>query len=228
MNLNKQTKLLLGVLGVIIALMYFYNLNPIKNAGSLSYEENPLNDYRDSVNDFEAIDGTETPLESKFRTKNTADAQYKKFSYSEGDRNSTDVDTFFDRNNQLITDAQIGSGTGVNDEFVGNDNAGSQSLAAYKSSGKSRIPSDEEIFRSEDYLAQELNKDWFEVMPEPISVKNRHLINVTRPVGVNTTGNTLRNASYDVRGAISIAKAVVSPWNQSSIENDINNKGLCN
>ncbi len=196
MNLNKQTKTLLVILGVILVAMYLYNYGPIKNAGSLSYEENPLNDYRreteslDTLAESKEVDPT---FDKKVRTKNTASSQFKKASYSEGER-SSDVENYFDQGNQLITDAQVGTGTGVNDEFVGND-AGTQQLASYKSTGKKTFPTDEEIFRSEDYLAQEINKDWFEVMPEPVSIKNRHLINVTRPVGVNTVGSTLKNPS---------------------------------
>ena len=64
-------------------------------------------------------------------------------------------------------------------------------------------------------------------MPEPISAKHRHLINVSRPVGVNTIGNSLRNASWDLRGSPPCPKFVVSPWQQSTIEPDYNIKGLC-
>ena len=65
-------------------------------------------------------------------------------------------------------------------------------------------------------------------MPEAISVKNRHLINVTRAVGINTVGTSHKNGSYDLRGNPPCPKFVVSPWLQSSIEPDLNIKGLCN
>lgn len=225
MNLNKQTKLLLVIALVLMAIMYFYNSGfPIKNAGSLNYEDPVVSEYRNEAN----VNSTpEEQTDPRFLSKNSAKkGEYKKISYAEGDRNGVkpEFDSFFDQNNSLIEESQVGSGAGNNDEFLGNDN--SASLASYKP-GKPQKLTDEDIFRSEDYLAQELNKDWFEVMPEPISVKNRHLINVTRPVGVNTTGTTLKNASYDIRGSISIAKNIISPFQNSSIENDINNKGLC-
>jgi len=86
---------------------------------------------------------------------------------------------------------------------------------------------DEDIFKSEEYLAKETNQNWFEVPPEPISIKNRHLINISRPIGVNTIGNSLRNPSYDLRGSPPNPKFIVSPWMQSTIEPDLNIKGLC-
>ena len=64
-------------------------------------------------------------------------------------------------------------------------------------------------------------------MPDAISVKNRHLINISKPIGVNTIGTSLRNPSHDIRGTPSCPKFVISPWLQSSIEPDHNLKGLC-
>ena len=83
-----------------------------------------------------------------------------------------------------------------------------------------------ESYLRKEYLPQEVNDDWFEVQPEPISVKNRHLINITTPIGVNTIGTSLRNASWDIRGTPACPKYVVSPFLNSSIEPDTNLKPL--
>jgi len=80
----------------------------------------------------------------------------------------------------------------------------------------------ENLFNADNYLPQEVNKNWFDVQPEPISVKNRHLINVTRPIGVNTIGTSLKNASRDIRGTPACPKFVVSPFLNSSISPDTN------
>lgn len=63
-------------------------------------------------------------------------------------------------------------------------------------------------------------------IPDIISKKNRHLILVTKPIGINTVGSSLRNACHDLRGNPSCPKIVVSPWLQSSIEPDMNIKEL--
>lgn len=80
----------------------------------------------------------------------------------------------------------------------------------------------------DDFLPQQEEKDWFETI-ETVNVKNSHLINIYRPIGVNTVGNTNRNSSYDIRGdggAIA-PKYVVSPWMQSSYEPNLTQKTLC-
>lgn len=80
----------------------------------------------------------------------------------------------------------------------------------------------------DDFLPQEEEKDWFETI-ETVNVKNSHLINIYRPIGVNTVGNTNKNASHDIRGdggAIA-PKYVVSPWMQSSYEPNLTQKTLC-
>ena len=42
-------------------------------------------------------------------------------------------------------------------------------FASYRAGPKKSL-TDEDIFKSENYLPKEANKDWFEVMPEPISI----------------------------------------------------------
>jgi hypothetical protein len=69
-------------------------------------------------------------------------------------------------------------------------------------------------------------KDWFEDVT-PTKIKNRHLINIYRPVGVNTISTSLKNPSLDIRGAPANPKTVISPFLNSSIEPDHNIRGLC-
>ena len=54
-------------------------------------------------------------------------------------------------------------------------------------------PTKDHIFDVERYLPREVDDDWFDVQPEKISVKNRHLINITKPIGINTMGTKLKN-----------------------------------
>lgn len=162
-------------------------------------------------------------LKHKTRSKNAARlGKYKRSNYKDGKRGQDveDIDKFFNDNNSLVKEGQLG-----NDSYEGRDETGDK-YATYRAGPKKAL-TDDDIFKSENYLPKESNKDWFEVMPEPISIKNRHLINVSRPVGVNTIGNSLRNASYDLRGTPACPKFVVSPWMQSTIEPDYNIKGLC-
>jgi len=71
------------------------------------------------------------------------------------------------------------------------------------------------------------NKDWFQNAYATTSVKNKHLINIYRPVGVDTVQSTLKNPSLDIRGNEICPKYVISPFLNSSIEPDNNIMGLC-
>jgi len=168
-------------------------------------------------------------LNMKFKSRNKAKRDYKKASYSgalRGNLGPSDWDDYFDHNNNVIGNSQ----TGENDKFLPIDESNG-GFATFNSKGRATCGSNqncepEDLFDVDKYLPQEVNDDWFEVQPEPISVKNRHLINITKPIGINTIGTSLRNASYDIRSSPSCPKMVVSPWLQSSISPDVNLKPL--
>jgi len=83
-------------------------------------------------------------------------------------------------------------------------------------------------YDSINFLPQQKEKDWFETI-ETVDVKNSHLINIYRPIGANTIGETHKYAIYDIRGLDKAVcpKFVVSPWLQSSAEPDRSYKSLC-
>ena len=168
-------------------------------------------------------------LKQKFNSRNKARSGYKRASYSGANRGSlgpSDWDAYFDHNNNVIGNSQ----TGENDKFLPIDESNG-GFAVFKSKGRATCGSNqncepEDLFDVDKYLPQEVNDDWFEVQPEPISVKNRHLINITRPIGINTIGSSLRNSSYDLRGNPVNPKFVVSPFLNSSIEPSANIKPM--
>lgn len=92
----------------------------------------------------------------------------------------------------------------------------------------SRKNTEKDKYDVNGFLPQEEEKDWFETI-EQVDVKNSNLINIYRPVGVNTIGSSQKAASYDIRGydGAVAPKFVVSPWLQSSFEPDRSTKSLC-
>ena len=192
---------------------------PIPREGSVDYL--PQNDYAPPESDW---------LNSKFQGRNkAAPGTYKRTSYCAGKRGNlgpSDWQAEFDHNNDIIGSSQVGD----NDRFLPVDETNSK-FAVFKTQGRATCGSNqncepEDLFDVDKYLPQEVNDDWFDVMPEPISVKNRHLINITKPIGINTIGTSLKNANYDLRAAPANPKMTVSPWLQSSIEPDVNLKPL--
>ncbi len=230
--MNSELKYLLIVAGVL-AVVYLLNrystsesfANNKSNVKTIESQSELQELPQDLSNDnYSSDDGSAShSMKSKFDSKNKSrSGKYKRINYKDGKRGQDveDISKYFDDHNSLVKDGQL-----ANDDFEGNAEGGDL-LAPYRPGAKKPL-TDEDIFDSNNFLPKDNNKDWFEVMPEPISVKNRHLINVSRPVGVNTIGNSLRNASYDIRGTPPCPKFVVSPWQQSTIEPDYNIKGLC-
>ena len=195
-----------------------YNNVPIQRDEMVQYF--PQNDYAPPESDW---------LKYKFNSRNKSRRGFKRSSYSgamRGYLGPSDWSKHFDHNNNVIGNSQ----TGENDKFLPIDESNG-GFAVFRSKGRATCGSNqncepEDLFDVDKYLPQEVNDDWFEVQPEPISVKNRHLINISKPIGVNTIGTSLRNASYDIRGTPANPKFVVSPWLQSSIEPDVNLKPL--
>lgn len=195
-----------------------YNNVPIPREEMIKYF--PQKDYAPPESDW---------LRQKFNSRNKAQRGVKRSSYSAGMRGNlgpSQWDDFFEHNNNVISNSQ----TGENDKFLPIDESNG-GYAVFKNKGRATCGSNqncepEDLFDVDKYLPQEVNDDWFEVQPEPISVKNRHLINITKPIGINTIGTSLKNASYDIRGTPANPKYVVSPFLNSSIEPDVNLKPL--
>ena len=81
---------------------------------------------------------------------------------------------------------------------------------------------------AEELLPKEVDKDWFQSKDIEINKDNLDdLVDVNKySVGINTVGQSLKNASHDLRAAPPNPKNVVSPWMQSSIEPDYNIKNI--
>jgi hypothetical protein len=161
---------------------------------------------------------TDKLLLDKMTTKNTATGgEYKKISYAEGNRDSSskNLDDFFEQGNPLSDNE--------NAAFLPNDT--SSGYASYTGKPRKEL-SDDEKFNASALLPKEEKQDWFEDVT-PQKIKNRHLINIYRPIGVNTVITSRKNGSLDLRGNPVNPKTFVSPFLNSSIDPDVNARGIC-
>jgi hypothetical protein len=75
-----------------------------------------------------------------------------------------------------------------------------------------------------DLLPQDKNSEWAALNPVAMSQGNvamPDLLTAGYHIGLDTIGQTLRNANYQLRSDPIISKADVGPWNQSTIEADL-------
>ena len=89
-----------------------------------------------------------------------------------------------------------------------------------------------EQYNIKDYLPDpdSKNVEWFETdfAQAQHRLSDDNLINPDRYIiGINTVGQSLKNASYDLRGTQPNPKYSISPWNNSTYETDYNIKSLC-
>jgi hypothetical protein len=85
-------------------------------------------------------------------------------------------------------------------------------------------------YNARDFLPREVNDEWFETdfSLAKYQLNDDKLINTERYIiGINTVGQSLKNASWDIRGTIPNPRFAVSPWGNSTYEPDFNLKPLC-
>lgn len=82
-------------------------------------------------------------------------------------------------------------------------------------------------FNVADFLPKEINNDWFntDLTKAQNEIDQLTLIEISRFCqGVDTVGQSMKNASRDIRGTVPNPKIVVGPWMNSSYDPDTNIK----
>jgi len=93
-------------------------------------------------------------------------------------------------------------------------------------------PSGREMQTSAELRPQQMNDGWFKSpydRDSQLTIENGNLLasaTAQAKIGIDTIGQSLRNASYDIRGNVAIPKMDIGPFNNSTIEYDYNIKSL--
>lgn len=79
----------------------------------------------------------------------------------------------------------------------------------------------------QELLPGDPNTKWAQVNPQSSGdIAGKNFLNAGALIGVNTVGQSLRNASWDLRSEIPNPQVQVSPWNVSTISPDLVRKPL--
>jgi hypothetical protein len=77
----------------------------------------------------------------------------------------------------------------------------------------------------DELLPQDTSSTWAQVNPEGSgTLKDKNFLQCGYHIGINTVGQTLRNANLQLRSEPPCPQVQVSPWLQSTIEPDVNRK----
>lgn len=195
----------------------------LKEDNTMADTLNKVIEEKEKEDNNETPDGITEDLDIEWNDK--AD-KYKPSSYLEGERGNDykELDLQDEYETQMAKSIDY-SQMNNNDQFVPNDQ-GNGNYAQYTPTKEEYTVKD--LMNSEKLLPQEVNQNFFDVVEDPITVKNRHLININKPIGIDSIGSSLKNPCLDIRGNIPVSKFAVSPFLNSTIEPDIATVGFCN
>ena len=117
-------------------------------------------------------------------------------------------------------------GASVDQSTILNPNVQVKEMGAYPGPFEGCFPKQNEL-KPEDLLPKDMNTKWAQVNPSGQGMlADRNFLDAGHHVGINTVGQTLRNANYSVRSEIPNPQIKVSPWMQSTIDPDVGRKPL--
>ena len=139
--------------------------------------------------------------------------------------------------NSPAGNAQVNVGGNAGNEPVVNASQNVSEVEQPKSLGtedsvgnNNQLPSEcypKDILNSGDLLPRDAESKWAQAAPgSQGSLTDQNFLTAGFHIGVNTVGQTLRNANYQLRSEPPNPQVKVSPWLQSTIEPDSNRKPL--
>jgi hypothetical protein len=240
-NNNVATVLLLIALGVLI----WYLTSSESSCDEVDNEEIIIKDrenreygedrrYREDTEEKKCEGfGNQNYIPFEMNSSNSNVSEYDKLMMSNNDNNvvsvinpsvdrtvNSDTKGFF----EFSGDKDAASYAGIDDAFVAPLPAGVNPDVV--DINKNNVTN----YNAKDFLPKEINSAWFDTdfSQAKHTLNDDKLINTERYViGINTVGESLKNASYDIRGTVPNPKFTVSPWNNSTYEPDYNIKSLC-
>ena len=102
--------------------------------------------------------------------------------------------------------------------------------AAENNESAGRLPNEcypKDVLTPQDLLPQDSNSTWAQTVPAGQgSLGDQNFLNAGFHVGINTVGQSLRNANLQLRSEPANPQMKVSPWLQSTIEPDANRRAM--
>ena len=98
------------------------------------------------------------------------------------------------------------------------------------SQAMNQLPSEcypKDVLNSADLLPRDANSLWAQVAPNGQgALSDQNFLTAGYHIGINTVGQTLRNSNRQIRSEPPNPQNKVSPWNQTTIEPDINRRAF--
>jgi len=194
--------------GAFIYLINMYN-NPQKNVAEPFFDEGLVTDS--PVNKSNSSNVEENTVNNNNNNNNV------NASLGDGDENVS-------FKNLDESPKNIVSNEGVNNNSNGN------TRNEQENQEMGRLPSEcypKDTLTPDDLLPQDANSTWAQTVPAGQgSLGDQNFLNAGFHVGINTVGQSLRNANLQLRSEPANPQVKVSPWLQTTIEPDVNRRAL--
>jgi len=246
---NTPIIIIVGCLLVFAFYYFFKRNNVVKNEGTLNMKggsENTKDDNMSYTNDesnSSNYDVEDDSLDIISRRAKGLDGNYfqqqgtpRENSYRAKKQDLSGVDDAYEiedmtkkyTDQYVPIDASDGNNIGKttsNNKNERNDKYGKINGAVDFDNYKGNLDNKHDV---DKLLPAQVEQDWFETI-NPTNVKNSNLINIYRPIGVNTISSSHKYACRDIRGIADAVcpKFTVSPFLQSSVPPDRSYKSLC-
>lgn len=116
------------------------------------------------------------------------------------------------------------------DPAAENQSSNPADIEPQPSSNQNQLPSEcypKDVLTSADLLPRDANSLHAQVVPSGQgALTDQNFLTAGYHIGINTVGQSLRNANRQLRSEPPNPQARVSPWNQTTIEPDINRRPL--
>ena len=117
-----------------------------------------------------------------------------------------------------------------NETFKAVETTAAENNAGNNGEAGNRLPNEcypKDVLTPDDLLPQDANSTWAQTVPNGQgNLGDQNFLNAGFHVGINTVGQSLRNANLQLRSEPPNPQLKVSPWLQTTIEPDVNRKAF--
>ena len=153
--------------------------------------------------------------------------RYLRLRNIEGMQNYESVATNSDRRAGVNATAGAGTTSQGNNQLIGGTKQSLYSANANTGVLRNKNCWPKEQLTPNELLPQDNSTVWAQVNPQGSgTLKDRNFLQAGHHIGINTVGQTLRNANLQLRSEPPNPQVKVSPWIQSTIDPDTNRKPL--
>ena len=226
---------------IIAATVFIYLIHTYNNSPSVNSPSDMETFYADGeqTDESPANKSLRQELENEYRNEDIMNAA-KNFkglgSGTDGTDNSdSDANSDNESNAGDNTDPQPSEGEGDENETYktvaqNTENNNNQQNNSGNNVNSNRLPNEcypKDVLTPNDLLPQDANSTWAQTVPNGQgSLGDQNFLNAGFHVGINTVGQSLRNANLQLRSEPANPQLKVSPWLQTTIEPDVNRRAM--